>query len=112
MQDKIRLNNIHQLIMGHEPNIARCPPYPKCAAQVLHQGTLATKGEYYRTGHTPYMPAIFFLPFPTRACFCPLSPNNLEYLLACLSIWPILCTQFMVMARVMVGSGGSDILCC
>ena len=25
---------------------------------------------------------IFFLPFPTRACFCPVSPNNLEYLLA------------------------------
>ena len=26
--------------------------------------------------------AFFFLPFPTHACFCPLSPNNLEYLLA------------------------------
>ena len=26
--------------------------------------------------------APFFLPFPTRACVCPPSPNNLEYLLA------------------------------
>ena len=32
--------------------------------------------------------------------------------LLCLRIWPILCTQFMTMARVVVGSGGSDILCC
>ena len=38
----------------------------------------------------------------------PTSPNNLEYLLAV----SILCTQFMTMARVVVGSGGSDILCC
>ena len=30
----------------------------------------------------------------------------------CPRIWPILCTQFMTMARVVVGSGGSDILCC
>ena len=30
----------------------------------------------------------------------------------CLRIWPVLCTQFMMMARVVVGSGGNDILCC
>ena len=30
----------------------------------------------------------------------------------CLRIWPILCTRFVTMARVVVGSGGSDILCC
>ena len=29
-----------------------------------------------------------------------------------LRIWPILCTRFMTMARVVVGSGGSDNLCC
>ena len=39
-------------------------------------------------------PGIFFGPFPTHACFCPPSPNNLEYL-RCLRIWPILCPQFM-----------------
>ena len=26
--------------------------------------------------------ASFFLPFPTRACFCPPASNNLEYILA------------------------------
>ena len=52
--------------------------------------------------------ASFFLPFPTRAFCCPPSANNLGYLLAsCLRIWPNLCTQFMMMARVVVGSGGS-----
>ena len=30
----------------------------------------------------------------------------------CLRLWPILCTQFMMMARLVIGSGGSDILCC
>ena len=30
----------------------------------------------------------------------------------CLRIWPILCTQFMAMAMVVVGSGGCDISCC
>ena len=29
----------------------------------------------------------------------------------CLRIWPIRCPQFMMMARVVVGRGGSDILC-
>ena len=28
----------------------------------------------------------------------------------CLRIWPILCTQFIMMARVVVGSGASDVL--
>ena len=42
----------------------------------------------------------------------PTSPNNLESFSPCLRIWPILCTQFMTTARVVVGSGRSDILCC
>ena len=48
----------------------------------------------------------------TRACFCPPSPNNLENLFAMSKNLDILCTQFMTMSRVVVGSGGSDILCC
>ena len=30
----------------------------------------------------------------------------------CLRIWPILCNQFMTIAKVLVRSGESDILCC
>ena len=30
----------------------------------------------------------------------------------CLRTWPILCPQFMTLARVVTGSGGSAILCC
>ena len=55
-----------------------------------------------RAGHP------FFDHSPPVPVFAPTSPNNLEYLLA----GPILCTQFMMMARVVVGSGESDILCC
>ena len=45
-----------------------------------------------------------FLPPPHQTIWSTFSP--------CLRIWPILCSQFMTMARVVVGSGGSDILCC
>ena len=45
-----------------------------------------------------------FLPPPHQIIWSTFSP--------CLRIWPILCTQFMTMARVVVGSVESDILCC
>ena len=45
-----------------------------------------------------------FLPPPHQTIWSSFSP--------CLRIRPILCTQLMTMARVVVGSGGSDILCC
>ena len=48
---------------------------------------------------------------PPVLVFASLSPNNLEFS-PCLRIWPILCTQFMTMVRVVVGSSGCDILCC
>ena len=44
-----------------------------------------------------------FLPPPHQTIWSTFSP--------CLRIWPILCTQFMMMARLVVGSCGSDILC-
>ena len=42
-----------------------------------------------RRSHARHMPGIFFLPFPTRACFCPPSPNNLECLLAVSKTHPL-----------------------
>ena len=57
-------------------------------------------------------PGIFFLPFPTHACFCPPPPPHQTIwstFLPCLRIWPVLCTQFMMLARVVVRSGGNDI---
>ena len=66
-------------------------------------GVLARRA---RTGH------LFFLPFPTRACFCPPpppSPNDLEYLLA---VSKKLAHPLHPVYDVVVGSGGSGILCC
>ena len=51
--------------------------------------------------HSPPVP-VFAAPHPT--IWSTFSP--------CLRIWPVLCTQFMMMARVVVGSVGSDTLCC
>ena len=48
--------------------------------------------------HSPLVPV---LPPPHQTIWS----TFLQYL----RIWPILCTQFMMMARVVVGSGGSDI---
>ena len=57
--------------------------------------------------------ASFFDHSPPVPVFAPTSPNNVQSTFSpCLRIRPIICTQFMTMARVMVGSGGSDILCC
>ena len=55
---------------------------------------------------------LFFGPFPTCACFTSPHQTIWSTFSPCLRIWPILCIQFMTMARVVVGSGGSDILCC
>ena len=48
-----------------------------------------------------------------HACFCPPPHQTIWGTFSpCLRIRPILCTRFMTMARVVVGSGGCDILCC
>ena len=57
-------------------------------------------------------PGIFFRPFPTMPVFAPPHQTIWRMSSPCLRIWPIFRTQFMMMARVVVGSGGSDILCC
>ena len=51
--------------------------------------------------------ASFF--YHSCACFCPLPPDNLEYFLRYLRIYPI-ASQFMMMTRAVVESGGCDIL--
>ena len=68
-------------------------------------------GEYHRAGRTP---GIFFWPFPTPACFGPPSPSNLEYLLAVSKnlAHPLHSVYDDGKVVVVVGSGGSDILCC
>ena len=66
---------------------------------MLLGGLLARRACFF--DHSPPVP-VFAPPHQTiRSTFSP-----------CLRIWPVLCTQFMMMARVLVGSGGSDILCC
>ena len=62
-------------------------------------GVLARRASVFY--HSPPVP-VFAPPHQTIWSTC----------LPCLSIWPVLCTQFMMMARVVVGSGRSDILCC
>ena len=53
--------------------------------------------------------ASFFDHFPPVPVFAPPHQTIWRIFSLCLRIWPILCTQFMTMARVVVGSGGSDI---
>ena len=59
------------------------------------------------------VPGIFFLTIPHPCLVSPPPPPSHQTIWGtfspCLRIWPILCTQFMTMARVVVGSGGSDI---
>ena len=69
-------------------------------------GGRVSQGERWRAGHLflTISHLCLFLPPPHQTIWSTFS--------SCLRIWPILCTQFMTMARVVVGSGGSDILCC
>ena len=56
--------------------------------------------------------ASFFLTIPHLCLFLPPPHQTIWSTFSlCLRTWPILCTQFMTMARVVVGSGGSDIWC-
>ena len=64
-----------------------------------HRGVLARRASFFY--HSPRVPV-----------FAPPHQKIWSTFLQCLRIWPILCTQFLMMARVVVGSGGSDILCC
>ena len=55
----------------------------------------------------------FFFPIPHSCLFLPPHHQTIWSTFSpCRRIWPILCTQFMTMARVVVGSGRTDILCC
>ena len=54
--------------------------------------------------------SFFFYHSPPMPVFAPPHQTAWSTFLPCLRIWPVLCTQFMTMARVVVGSGGNDIL--
>ena len=55
----------------------------------------------------------FFFTIPHPCLFLPPPHQTIwSTFLPCLRIWPILCTHDLTMARVVVGSGGTDILCC
>ena len=82
------------------------PPLRALRPPRYHPGIGGALVRRARAGHlflTISHPCLF-LPPPHQTIWSTFSP--------CLRIWPILCTQFMTMARVVVGSGGSDILCC
>ena len=65
-------------------------------------------GEYLPPGTRR---ASFFDYYPPVPGFAPPPPLTKQSRVPS-RLWPILCTQFMVMARVVVGNGGSDILRC
>ena len=73
------------------------------ARRVSSWGSVSAPG-VRRASFLTILHSCLFLPPPHQTILCTFSP--------CLRIWPILCTQFMTMARVVVRSGGSDILCC
>ena len=54
----------------------------------------------------------FFNHSPPMPGFAPPPQTIWRTFSLCPRIWPIPCTRFMAMARVVVGSDGSDILCC
>ena len=61
-------------------------------------------------GGSVSVPGIFFFTIPHSCLFLPPPHQTIWSTFSlCLRIWPILCTQFMTMARVVVGNGGSDI---
>ena len=60
--------------------------------------------------------ASFFYHSPPVPLFAPPQPSTLNQTIwstfsPCLRLWTVLCTPFTMMARVVVGSVGSDILC-
>ena len=58
-------------------------------------------------------PGIFFITIPHVCQFLPPPHHTIRSaFLPYLRIWPILCTQLMMMAMLVVESGGTDILCC
>ena len=57
-------------------------------------------------------PASFFDHSPPVPLFSPRHQTIRSTFSPRLRSWPILCTQFRMMARVVVGSGESGILCC
>ena len=58
--------------------------------------------------------ASFFDYSPPMPVFAPPPPPHQFGVPSCSvqEIWPILCTRFMMMPRMVVGSGGSEFLCC
>ena len=63
-------------------------------------------GGYYCAGH-------LFLTITHLCLFLPPLRQTIWRIFSpCLRIWPVLCTHLLMMARVVMGSGGSDILCC
>ena len=115
----LRIVLLHALHTGHCANklLSACGQRRK-----LNQGGCEVDGQQCWSPHcyraTPLKGgalahrASFFLLFPLVPVFAPTSQNNWSTFSPCLRIWPILCTQFMTMAMVVVGSGGTDILCC
>ena len=95
----ISTRNAGQAISGREPVEQGVFP---CLFFSLRTsgGALARQASFF----FPIPHSCLFLPPPHQTIWSTFSP--------CLRIWPILCTQLMTMARVVVGSGGSDILCC
>ena len=91
----------------HTGTAPTCEHLP-CAhtARLCHLQTPAPFGGSVSARHLFFIipHSCTFLPPPHQTIWSTFSP--------CLRIWPILCTHFMTMARVVVGSGGSDILCC
>ena len=79
------------------------PIVPSLPSLMCFRGSVSAPGANRASFFIIPHPCLF-LPPPHQIIWSTFSP--------CLRIWPILCTQLMTMARVVVGSGGSDILCC
>ena len=83
------------------------------SANSLHESMRQTPGLPKDLGGVLARRAFFFFYHsPPVPVFAPPHQTIWSIFSQCLRIWPILCTQFMMMARVVVGSGGCAILGC
>ena len=89
---------------------------PPSSPQTTNEGGMGCAGHFLGLWGSISAPGARWASFvdhsPPVPVFAPPHQTIWSTFLQCLSIWPIFCTQFMMMERVGAGSGGSDILCC
>ena len=78
----------------------------------IYPTTAIDAPDFQQWGSISALGIFFFCHSPPVHAFAPPQETIWSTFSQCLRIWPIRCTQFLIMARVVLTSGGSGILCC